>query len=214
MVQKVAQKDDGYIRFLCASCSLRLKIKVHQAGGVVISCPNCGSSVVTPMSAADIEAEGTGSKLEETLAQSLQPETPESRFHVASARTSAEAEAAPKLPGLSKHQGRWTADESLPHVTALDDLHKAIEKIEKHVLNKLQDIYRDESMDELTREDKTTKLATRRHDKLIALFKDTMKRARIRLMADESNSDDIREQHTRALEAVQVFARLFYGVKV
>jgi DNA-directed RNA polymerase subunit RPC12/RpoP len=216
-VQKVPQKDDGYIRFLCSSCGKRLKIKEHKAGGIVISCPRCRSSVVTPMSGADINAEESTSDAEESLTESLNTQTPQAQFHLPSSRGRIDAEVKSQLPGLSKHQGRWVADNVLPRVSDLDYMNTEIEKIETSILNKLQNIYRDENMNEVTRQEKTRQLAEQRGDKLGTLFKDTIKRARVRLMADESGLDDvgdIREQHERALEAVQVFAQLFYGLKI
>ena len=209
------QRADGYIRFRCSQCGQRLKIRDTFEGGVVIPCPNCQASVVTPMANLESITSGAREGEPEWLDQvTVDPAEVRRSFH-----QKQREEQAAQSPSAARKRGFGSAEAAFSRIVELDQLLAAVRGIDDKVMGRIQRLYRKEDTSSSSRAQRIEELAVRRRKDLQDMFKNKLAIIRRELAPLQANHErlgtrDLRrlEGLTLALEAVQLCVRYIYGI--
>ena len=232
---KVSQKDDGYIRFRCSVCGKRLKVRDTFEGGVVIPCPNCQASVVTPMANLEKIASPPGNDEEDEWVQrmSISPGRLRSSLSGAGPRNGSTADNAGTAPAAGPvgnagatgtrggdGQKRWMMD-AARGVPELEQTGAAIAKIDATFIRRVQKLCREEDLTPVVRARRIEELSVQRRHKLEEVFKKKLATMRGDLAPLQSNRDDLDSKDafrfkalTLALDVVLNYGRYMYGLNI
>ncbi|MDP6439824.1 MAG: hypothetical protein QGH74_09330 [Candidatus Brocadiia bacterium] len=112
-------KNDGYVRFRCTGCGKKLKVKVTDEGGHIITCPRCRSSVNVPL---------------------VGPEAQRASVSLGNGEADLEAVADVAEEPAPMRAGNHRAD--LRRLGALDKFWSAVEQLDDDVLGWMQKLLR------------------------------------------------------------------------